>query len=270
MSRSDKYRYKIAQFKNEVPKPKKNEVVLIPRDNRLMEIPPFLNSESLPKWWKSLPKYNRSMRRCQATFDHVSYGFTIPAWTNFDFRVNQEKEMYEYRSHPFANEDHIFGIDGFDNMSATGCPLENVKSLTKGEYIKLINPWSIFTEPGTSVMVLPVVHSFNKNFIVMPGIVNTDFYHQLNIVLTILTTEPFSIKAGEPLAHIIPIKRKDNFTNIVWGNESMHRFIAGNGLGEGCIDQRDNSLIYRKFQKDYDSIAENTEKSLIRKIKNII
>jgi hypothetical protein len=108
-------------------------------------------------------------------------------------------------------------------------------------------------------MILPAVHSFDKNYIVMPGIVHTDFYHQVNIVIVILTDKPFQIKAGEPLAHLIPIKRNSNFKKIIWGNESMYKFTAGNGLGVGCLTEEDNSQLYRKtqFEKDQECLRKN-------------
>ena len=160
---------------------------------------------------------------------------------------------------PFSNGDHMFPVDMFPYETAEGCPLQDVKSVEKGAYIKLVGPWSYFTEPGTSIMILPALHSFNPNFIVMPGLVHTDFYHQINVVITILSDKKFEIKAGEPLAHIIPIKRNSNFKKIIWGNESMHRFTAGNGLGEGCISQDDNSQLYRKRQKEQDQIANDKD-----------
>lgn len=257
--RSKNYKYKIANYKSDIPKPKKNEIVIIPRDNRLMEIPPYLNRNSLPKWWTELPKTSRSLRRCQGTYDYISYGITIPSWTEFNIRPNSNKSNYEHRAIPFSNGDHIFNIDVFPDDSAGGCPLGHSKGIERSDYLKFVNPWSFYTEPGTSLMIIPPLHSPNENYIVMPGMVHTDYYHQLNIVITVLTDKPFTIMPGEPLAHLIPIKRNANFKNIIWGNESMYKFIAGNGLGKGCISQEDNSQVYRKFQKEYDA-KENESK----------
>ena len=259
LKHSNNYRYKTFSYKEDIPKPRKNEILIVPRDNRFMETAPYANETTIPKWWNSLPKTSRSMRRCQATYDYVSYGLTIPAWTDFTFRPNASKTAYEYRASTFSNGDSAFPIDIFPDESAEGCPLGNIKSIEKGEYIKLVGPWSYFTEPGTSLMILPALHSFNPNFIVMPGLVSTDFYHQVNIVLTILTDQKFEIKAGEPLAHIIPIKRNANFKKVIWGNESMYRFVAGNGLGNGCIAEEDNSQLYRKKQREQDQINKDKE-----------
>ena len=264
--RSESYKYKIAQYKTDVPKPKKNEIVIIPRDNRIMETAPYLNTSSLPSWWSKLPKNSRSIRRCQGTYDYVSYGITVPAWTNFDFRVSADQFGYEHRRKPFANGDDIFDIDIFNHDSAEGCPLGDIKSVKTGQYLKIVSPWTYFTEPGTSLMILPALHSFDLNYIVMPGIVHTDFYHQVNVVITILTDKPFAIKAGDPLVHLVPIKRDSNFKEIIWGNESMYRFIAGNGLGVGCLSEEDNSQLYRKTQLEKDNEASFKKNNLFKKV----
>lgn len=255
LNRSNKYKYKIAQFKSDIPKPKRNEVVFIPRDNRVVETPPYIASEQLPSWWKDLPKGPRSIRRCQASYDFVSYGVIIPSWTDFYIRPNPSHTNYEFRSESFADSPNTFNIDIFPESSVSGCPLGSAKGIENSDYIKLVNPWHCRTAPGTSILIMPIVHEFNKQFIVMPGIVNCDYYNQINIVIVPLTKEEIKIPAGQPLAHLIPIRRDADFKKIIFGNESMYKFMAGNGLGVGCIAQQDNSQIYRKKQKEYDEMS---------------
>jgi len=252
LNRSDKYKYKIVSYKSDIPKPKKNEVVIIPADNRLMEIPPILNNEKLPNWWSKLPVGKMSLRRCQGTFDYLSLGITIPMWADVTIRPNINKTGFDFKIDGFGDKEQPFHVEPFRAESAIGCPFAEDRTIKNSDYPKLVSPWRIFTPKGISLMSLPVLHSPNPNYIVMPGLIHTDFYNQVHVVIAVLTDKEFVIPAGTPMQHMIPIRRRDNFKRIVWGNESMFKFHLGNGLGEGCLQTPDNSQLYRRKQKEID------------------
>lgn len=255
MSRSNKYRYKILQYKSDTPKPRKNEIVIIPQDNRLMEIPPYLNQNTLPSWWASLPKSKGSLRRCQGTYDYLNYGFTIPLWTDVHIRPGFNGKENDYMLAQFG-EERIFRIEGFNESQATGCPFGSQAKNQQSGYPKLVSPWRYFTPKGVSLLALPILHEPNPNYIVMPGMVHTDFYNQIHIVLKILSNEEFIIKAGTPIQHMIPVKRNENIKRIIWGNDSMYKFHKGQGMGKGCLQVDDNSHLYRKIQREIDQELE--------------
>lgn len=259
LNRSKTYNYKISRSTEDTPKPKRNEIVIIPQDNRLLEIPPYLCDQSLPSWWKDLPINSMSLRRCSGTYDYVKYGFIVPAWTDITIRKNASGNGFQYRLLGYG-DDFRFNTGIFPAENAKGCPFAENRVLNNFEFPKLVSPWRYFTPKGISLMALPVLHEPNPNYIVMPGIVNTDFYNQLHIVLSVLTDKEFTIKAGTPLQHVIPIKRNENFKKIIFGNETMFKFHIGNGmsksLGRGCVDTDDNSQLYRKIQKENDIQAE--------------
>lgn len=250
--RSEKFRYKIAQYRHDLPNPKKNEIVIVPEDNRLTSIPPYTGAGSLPAWWNKLPKGRGSLRRCQGTYDYVKLGAYVPLWTNVHIRPNINGSAYEVMLDPM--DSFPFGVDGFSAETSTGCPIENVKSIESGQYIKLVTPWRFITAKGISLMSLPVSHEPDPNYSVVPGIVHSDYYHQINVVLNVHTKEPFTIEAGTPIMHLVPIERSVNTSQIVWGNESMKRFVMSSGLGEGhIVNQNDKSLTYRKLLRRADS-----------------
>lgn len=251
MSRSNKFKYKIASYKSDTPKPKKNEIVIIPQDNRLMEIPPYLNSNTLPKWWSKLPVHKMSLRRCQGTYDYLSFGFTIPLWSDLTIRPSANGKGHDFKFESLGDE-NFFRVEPFSSEMASGCPFGDGRKIADSPYPKLVSPWRYFTPKGISLMALPVMHEPNPNYIVMPGIVHTDFYNQIHIVIAVLSDKEFTIPAGTPMQHMVPINRKNNIKNIVWGNESMYKFHMGQGLGLGCVTAADNSQLYRKKQKEID------------------
>lgn len=248
-NRSKKYRYKIANYLEDIPKPKKNEIVIVPSDNRLMGIPPYLGRKQLPSWWKDLPKNKGSIRRCQGTYDYSTAGFIIPLWCDITIRPDSSGKKFEYKTSNYDDE-FRFRVEQFDRSSTEGCPITKYNKIETGQFPKLATPWRYYTPKGVSLISLPVLYEPNENYTIVPGIVHTDFYNQINVVINVLTDKEFTIPAGTPIQHMIPYHRHGDFKRIVWGNESMTRFIRGNGMGKGSLSQGDDSHLYRKMQME--------------------
>jgi hypothetical protein len=79
---------------------------------------------------------------------------------------------------------------------------------------KANSPWKIITPKGYSVLQLPLLYHFNKDFTVLPGIIDTDTYHDINVQMSYHgNEEEIFIKRGTPLCVYIPFKRtKYNFS----------------------------------------------------------
>lgn len=246
-NRSNKYKYKIINFLEDIPKPRKNEIVIIPNDNRIMGIPPYLTEKKLPSWWKDLPHHPFSLRRCQGTYDYSTAGFIIPLWCDVTIRPDSTGKNFEFKTSDF-NDQYQFPVEGFNREMAEGCPITKNNKMQTGQFPKLVTPWRYRTPKGVSLIALPMLYEPNENYTIVPGIVHTDFYNQINVVINVLTDKEFTIPAGTPIQHMIPYHRHGDFKKIVWGNESMLRFINGNGMGKGSLAQSDDSRIYRKHQ----------------------
>ena len=108
-------------------------------------------------------------------------------------------------------------------------------------------------------MTLPLLHEPNENYDVVPGLVHTDFYNQIHVVLNIKTDKEFTISAGTPLQQLIPINRNDNTKKIIFGNESMFKFVRNSGLGDAYIPSEKSRVYYRKKQKDLDLETEERD-----------
>jgi hypothetical protein len=249
LNRSKKYKYKIAQYLEDIPKPRKNEIVLIPDDNRVMGIPPYLGRKKLPSWWKNLPIQEGSLRRCQGVYDFTTAGITIPLWCDVTIRPDPTGKFFEFRTSS-CGDDYTFAVGSFQRAQAQGCPIGEFNKIPTGQFIKLVTPWKVRTPKGVSLITMPMFFEPNPDYTVVPGIVHTDFYNHVNIVINITTDKEFVIPAGTLIQQMIPYHRHRDFKRIIWGNESMTRFIRGNGLAKGSLATPDDSRLYRSKQME--------------------
>lgn len=213
---------------------KPGEVLIIPSDDRLLEedtMPYKAGGKNFPDWFRYAPK--DGIRKCVGVQDYLSYGFILPAWTTFNFKALPQHGGWDLNiGHlPFASMP--FESQPFAKESTGSCPMTEVRKITESPYPKLVNPFSFITAPGWSLMITGILHEPNPNFDVVPGLVNTDYYHELNVVLNPRDDKDFTISYGEPLAHFIPIKRDGDTNRLKFGSENDHKYVFGRGMGGG-------------------------------------
>jgi hypothetical protein len=222
-------------------KVKPGEIVLIPRDNRLLEMPPFANSTApIAQWVREIHNGQGSIRRCAATMDYLTLGITIPAWTNFRFTKNSDEvswdlacDQYEHSGLPQNYEPFTSQPFAFEQTGE--CPITRVRKTPNVGYPKLVNPFRVVTAPGWSTIILPCIYEPSPHYSVLPGLVNTDYYHEANCVLNLLGDESFTIPWGQPLMHLIPIERSALKQNLILGDEAAYKYVIGRGFGSGGL-----------------------------------
>lgn len=228
---------------------KEGEVLVVPMDNRLMEdIKPYKSKgKNLPSWFKLSPK--SGVRKCAGIADYLETGFILPAWTDFSF-TPLDNGTWDVRVGDLPFAVMPFGNEGFSKASVGKCPMTDIRKMEEGQFPKLVNPYLFITHPGWSLMVTGMLHEPNENYDIVPGVVHTDYYHQLNIVFNLKGNEPFAIRYGEPLAHLVPLKRSGDIQDIKFANESDFKYAFHRGIGNGPSKFRTNESIrfYRKFR----------------------
>jgi hypothetical protein len=265
LRRSNRFKFKTVKYFEDMPKPKRGEIVVVPMDNRIMEFAPYLATK-LPSWWAELPKEKGSIRRCQGTYDFVSAGIIMPLWTDITIRPDSTGKKLEYRC-PSLTDAPEYQIQNFSSDSTTGCPIESQRAVKEAQYPKFVSPWRFKTPKGISLMVLPILHEQNPNYQIIPGVVHTDSYSQIHIVVNVLTDKEFTIPAGTPMQQMIPFKRTEDTKRIIFGNESMHRFWSQSGLGRGGLVQEDSHSYYRRVQRQMENeLIEEEDSAFIKKI----
>lgn len=147
---------------------------------------------------------------CPGMFDYSKIGYVMPAWTDI---------------HVKANKAGVLCIAGGGKKKSEFIqPLKMDAKLVTGLFqvqdgipltpFNLGSPWKIFSyDKDISALLLPAwYHSpieFLENFYVYPGIVDYNTFHVCNVILAPRKRLEYTIKAGDPLLHIIPIYNKN-------------------------------------------------------------
>ena len=176
----------------------------------------------VPDWYKNLESYtsgekkpsgdgetSATIKRCMPVFDAITGGYILTTYTDvfisqrplLDPNTNEDTGKttlwYEWPSYGPINWHPI--------EQAPNHPMRNGHKVS---YPKWINPWSIKTPPGYSVLFVQPMHR-ESVFTILPGIVDTDTYTapvNFPFVLNDVKMEGL-IPAGTPMAQVIPFKR---------------------------------------------------------------
>lgn len=207
------------------------------------EFSPKPATASVPDWYKNLGSYmsgakkpdgnggtSASIKRCMPVFDAITGGYIL--YTYVDVHVSQQKTIYgDQDYYEKTGEDKIFTED---EIKKKGLPLtapyfewpsfgpiqfHPVQQAPThpgrgtmpdhGSYPKWINPWSIKTPKGYSVLFTQPMHR-ESPFTILDGIVDTDSYNAPVNFPFVLNDWGFEglIPAGTPMAQVIPFKRE--------------------------------------------------------------
>jgi hypothetical protein len=174
---------------------------------------PVPASKVLPDWFKRLPNDGKELgdsgytaKTCRGVYDIMSSGYMF-FWP-FDARIekNNEGRLTIFKARTNSDEDFhphpAFQIDGYPDIL-----LESQHSGVQ----KLKTPYRIKTPEGTSIFVKQPSYMPELRTEVMEGIIDTDkYYGEFNILFLIKninTDRKITIKAGTPIAQVIPFIR---------------------------------------------------------------
>ena len=230
------------------------QILLSPRSNRLYEssITPLDNSKSWPPWRRNA---NGGFKACQGTSDYLSLGGTFRLPAPVFFRPTSKGDNWEARwdINGYAEDKTPWGpllrMDHFSHdASGEACPMNQGRALPRSAQIKLVNPWMIKTAPGWSTMLLPCLYEGRQNWTLMPGIVNTDYYHHMNWVINIYNDEAFSIPLGTPIGQFFTFPRE--YQQVLWADEKISSMLTNKGLKSPIAIPDDRTGAYRSHQKE--------------------
>ena len=176
-------------------------------------------SNYIPTWYKELDTYmngkkepngngstTATVKKCMPVFDAITAGYIIV--TPADIWISQKpNELDPEKLQPYY-EWANFGLIQFHPVEqAPTHPNRNGHNVS---YPKWINPWSIKTPKGYSILFTQPMHR-DSPFTILDGVVDTDTYTapvNFPFVLNDINFEGL-IPAGTPLAQVIPIKREN-------------------------------------------------------------
>jgi hypothetical protein len=203
----------------------------------------------IPQWFKDIPSNEpKTVKFCPSFPDYFSMGYVLPMWTDVKLQFNSEKQEWVWNtpSDQFLVEEH--GNSQF---------IDYVKPSHQGvdgQFVfKMVCPWRIVTPPGWSVLQLPLFYNFNKEFSVLPGVIDTDIHHYINQqVLYHGNGKEIEIIRGTPLALYIPFKRENSDINLEVRSATENDIKKENTLLLN-FKTMFRPGIYRKMQRDRDN-----------------
>lgn len=209
----------------------------------------------IPEWFSHVPSkapdtFNGTIKRCPGLLDYFNQGYILPAWCDMSFAYNSKTDVW---SCTLGTSDD-FGVDiHFNDQFLDYVPAANVNGEKATFIFKLISPWFIITKPGWSVMQLPLYYHFNNEFSVLPGVIDTDIYHQINQQIVYFgNNKDIVIKRGEPLVQYVPFKREKHSFVVEDRNEKNYdKLYKSNNWITGKFA---NSSAYRLMQKQRDML----------------
>lgn len=226
-------------------------------------------SKVAPDWKSKLPVHvtkgndkGKTVRACPGIDDYLHLGYVIPLWA--DVILTRVRMDGAGRMAPDPNGRKIHCRTAYGAPPFEFHAIEQVKGaepfepiVPMDQLVKPQCPWFIKTPPGWSVLVLPMYYHENQRKMPiqpLPGIINTDFWHQINTACKWEYLEPvMEIKAGTPLMHVIPFRRDDaldvEFDVIV----DQPKWLELRGF------QSDLTGAYRRQQKNFEkSLAQSS------------
>jgi len=210
---------------NKNKKPMVDFVTSIPGLTTIEECLPKSAQSYIPDWWKKIPTQTNevvwgqgitgNVKVCPSFADYFTRGFIIPMWTDCHLYYNSDTKEYKW-----ASSDSKFSFGSHGNSQYID--YVDHKFLNKNSFFifKLLLPWQVFTPKGYSLYQFPTFFHFNEDFSVVPGVRDTDSYHQINMQIIIHSDKKeIFIPRGTPLAQYIPFKRDKIDFNVRQANK---------------------------------------------------
>jgi len=247
LKRSKRYlKLRRVRHYGDITPPRRNEILISTLHDHLLESGmPHLNRGNRPSWWSTLPSLPSSYRRCYGINDLMQNGFSINMWCDVDVTHDHSEQRMNVRLSAREFQCESFSFDQLGH-----CPITNDRELTEVAFPKLVSPFNVRTPKGWSILTFQHPLSYSCDYQVMPGVIHTDFYHEINVVLNLMTGRDFTIKAGTPMLYCLPIRRSEMgvLKNIVYGGEEVSRVMQGHGLGYSGIfvSPRNHKGLYRQ------------------------
>lgn len=201
--------------------------------------------KEVPEWYKNTPEYAveqgrkftknlktpHTIKKCVPVFDAMTAGYIL--YTQVDVQVTQEDGL-PYYTWPQQN------VIEFHPISQA--PIHPKKN--EAPYPKWVNPYSIKTPPGYSIMFLPPMHNPNNIFTILEGIVDTDKYISTVNFPFVLNNVKWEgiIKAGTPMAQVIPFKRETWEHKIGSEKEIKEQFFTSMKL---------KNILFNSYKKQF-------------------
>ena len=177
--------------------------------------------DALPKWAKAardsyVKKKEQTAGRinhiyqCPGIFDLFNHGYVIPMWHDVVITTNGNPDAFTWTIPStdlteFDQETSI--IENQTNGLGSVLP---IKPWSLNTLIKVNTPWHVVAPRGVKFLVIPIAYPDSFEFESSIGILDPGYSNEINIQLYYNVHKgDVLIKAGTPLAHIIPLSEQN-------------------------------------------------------------
>ena len=194
--------------------------------------------QRIPEWFKNM-KSDGTIKKCPGLIDYFNLGYIHYLWTDIQIEIPEDRSLpIQYNvPDPDNFKVQMHHRDQYLNY----IPTDKYKFI-----LKPISPWRCKTNKGYSMLQLPLYYEFNEIFDVMPGTINTDYYHQLHPQISFKKTGKFLLPRGLPLCMLVPFKRTK------WSH-----IIKEKGIETDKWESKARMKIQTKFPGEYKVIRKN-------------
>jgi len=159
----------------------------------------------LPDWYKSAEmfmeknKLGKTVRACMPFMESLTFGWIIPVPTDIEIQQTTDGMRIDWLDEAFK----AMGQHKLEQLGGDMFPHQDIS------VIKFILPYVVRSPENVSTLYMPPLNRFEPRFRAFSGVVDTDTYvNQINIPAVLWNTKYEGvIKAGTPLAQIIPFER---------------------------------------------------------------
>ena len=177
-------------------------------DDFLKELyPPRPAIEDLPEWFKDThDDPETSITQCMPAMDYITSGYII--YNSYEYQLEEKVINFKKGLAIESVNSRPEKLKKPTVFHHPSCPTPNVEK----NFWRIDTDWQIKTPPGYSCLIIQPFYEFNKNYQIMPAIVDTDRYDYTLNVKGYLTGKSHAVLPGEKLVQVIPFKR-ENWTH---------------------------------------------------------
>lgn len=177
--------------------------------------------DALPKWTKAardsyIKKKEQTAGRinhiyqCPGIFDLFNHGYVIPMWHDVVITTNGNPDEFTWTipSTDLTEFDQETSI--IENQTNGFGSVLPIKPWSLNTLIKVNTPWNVVAPRGVKFLVIPIAYPDSFEFESSIGILDPGYSNEINIQLYYNVHKgDVLIKAGTPLAHIIPLSEQN-------------------------------------------------------------
>ena len=175
--------------------------------------PITLAKDTLPHWvstarsdYLQTSKAENHIYKCPGIFELLTTGYIVHAWHDIQIDTNTGK-MTAYA--PTEEMEQLMGQPPLQVQTAQGAARHLPKRpWSHSDVIKFNTPWHVLAPKDVKLMMIPIPYTENFTFEACSGILDPGVASEINIQAYCNVLGNTTVKAGTPLAQLVPMSER--------------------------------------------------------------